>query len=113
MNQDLRGHRRWRAERERSMMQYLDELVDALGPEEKLVLMGHNGHLSKDASPLHFHPQRSTFWGLRSWLRTLGYQAFFKVTRSPMNMGSSVGGHLYRRFPGQVLSIWMLYGQGT
>jgi hypothetical protein len=28
-------------------------------------------------------------------------------------MGDSVGAHLHRRFPGQVLSIWMLYGQGS
>jgi erythromycin esterase-like protein len=113
MNQDPRGHRRWRAERERSMMQYLDAIVDGLGADERLVLMGHNGHLSKDASNLCFHPQRSTFWGLRSWLRALGYRVFFKLTRCPTNMGSSVGTHLCRRFPEQVLSIWMLYGQGT
>jgi hypothetical protein len=30
-----------------------------------------------------------------------------------MAMGDSVGMHLHRRFPGQVLCIWMLYGQGT
>jgi hypothetical protein len=26
--------------------------------------------------------------------------------------GGSIGGHVHKRFPGQVLSIWMLYGQG-
>ena len=113
MNQDRRGHGRWRAERERSLMRYLDEIVDALDPDERLVLLGHNGHLSKNASNLCFHPQQSTFWGLRSWLRSLGYRVFFKLTQGPTNMGDSVGTHLHERFPEQVSSIWMLYGQGT
>ena len=116
MNRDPRGHRLWWAERERSMMQYLDALVEALGAEERLILMGHNVHLSKDTSRLHFHPQQSRFWGWRSWLRALGYEAFSRLTRCPLDIGlqdGSVGSHLHERFPGQVLSIWMLYGQGT
>ena len=113
MNQDLRAHHRWRAEREQIMMQYLDQIVEALGGDEKLILLGHNGHLSKDTSRLRFHPQQSRFWGWRSWLRALGYGIFFKLTGYPAYMSDSVGAHLNRRFPGQVLSIWMLYGQGT
>ncbi len=116
MNQDLRGHRLWRTERERSMMRYVDTIVGALDPEEKLILMGHYGHLSKDGSHLYFRPQLSTFWGFRSWLRALGYEAFSRLTRYPMDAGlqdGSVGSHLHERFPGQVLSLWMLYGQGS
>jgi len=113
MNRNPRGHRLWRAERERLMMRYLDEIVGAPGADERLILMGHNGHLSKDASNLRFHPQQGRFWGLRSWLHALGYEAFFKLTGYPANMGDSVGAHLHRRFPGRVLSIWMLYGQGS
>jgi hypothetical protein len=116
MKQDPRGHRLWRAERERSMMQYLDAIVDALGRDGRLILMGHNIHLSKDASKLRWQPQRSTFWGWRSWLRALGYEAFSRLTRYPLDGGiqdGSVGSHMHQRFPGQVLSIWMLYGQGT
>ncbi len=116
MKQDPAGHRLWRAERERSMMQYLDAIVEALGHDGKLILMGHNVHLSKDASKLRSQPQRSRFWGWRSWLRALGYEAFSKLTRCPLDGGTrngSVGSHLHERFPGQVLSIWMLYGQGT
>jgi erythromycin esterase-like protein len=113
MNQDRRGHWLWRAQRERLIMQYLDEIVDALDHDDKLILLGHNGHLSKDASNLCFHPQPSAFWGLRSWLCALGYRLFFKLTRCSTAMASSVGTHLHTRFPGQVLSIWMLYGQGT
>ena len=112
-NQDPRGFRRWWAQREHFLMQSLDAIVDGLSGDEKLILLGHNVHLSKDAANLHFHPQFSSFWGLRSWLRAWGYRMFFKLAGWPTNMGDSVGAHLHRRFPGQVLSIWMLYGQGS
>jgi erythromycin esterase-like protein len=112
-NQDSRGSRRWWAQREHFLMQSLDAIVDGLGGDEKLILLGHSVHLSKDAANLHFHPQFSSFWGLRSWLRACGYRVFFKLAGWPTNMGDSVGAHLHRRFPGQVLSIWMLYGQGS
>jgi len=98
------------------MMQYLDEIVDSLDCDGRLILMGHNGHLSKDAANLRFHPQPSTFWGFGSWLRALGYKAFSRLTRCPLDIGTqdgSVGSHLHERFGAQVLSIWMLYGQGT
>ncbi len=94
-------------------MQSLDRLVDGLSGDEKLILMGHNVHLSKDAANLQFHPQFSNFWGFRSWLLAWGYRMFFKLAGWPTSMGDSVGAHLHRRFPGQVLSIWMLYGQGS
>jgi erythromycin esterase-like protein len=116
MTQDRHGHHVWRGRREHAMMQYLDAIVAALGDDGKLVLMGHNGHLAKDASGLRFRPQLSRFWGWRSWLRALGYEAFSRLTRCPLDIGTpegSVGSHLCERFPGQVLSIWMLYGQGT
>jgi len=112
-NQAPRGHQRWRVERERLMMKCLDAIVDALGPEDGLVLMGHYGHLSKDAAHLRWHPQISRFWGLRSWLGAWGYRMLLKLIGLPVEMGDSVGAHLHRRFPGQVLSIWMLYGQGS
>jgi len=112
-NQDPRGFRRWWAQREHFLMQSLDAIVAGLGRDEKLILLGHNVHLSKDAANLQFHPQFSSFWGLRSWLRAWGYRMFFKLAGWSTNMGDSVGAHLHRRFPGQVLSIWMLYGQGS
>jgi dienelactone hydrolase len=112
-NQDSRAFRRWWAQREHFLMRFLDAIVDGLSGAEKLILLGHNVHLSKEAANLHFHPQFSRFWGLRSWLRAWGYRIFFKLAGWPMNMGDSVGAHLHRRFPGQVLSLWMLYGQGS
>ena len=54
--------------------------------------------------------------GDASWLRALGYEAFSRLTRCPMDIGiqdGSVGSHLHKRFPEQILSIWMLYGRGT
>jgi erythromycin esterase-like protein len=111
--QDPAGHRLWRAGRERTMMEHMDDIVAALGPDDKVILLGHNGHLSKDASKLFFRPQRGVFWGCGSWFRALGYGAYEKATRRPLNMhGQSVGAHVHNRFPGQVLSIWMLYGRG-
>ncbi len=112
-NRDSRGFRRWWAQREHFLMRFLDAIVDGLSGDEKLILLGHNVHLSKEAANLHFHPQFSSFWGLRSWLRAWGYRIFFKLAGWPTNMGDSVGAHLHRRFPGQVLSVWMLYGQGS
>lgn len=112
-NQDPRGSRRWWAQREHFLMQSLDAIVDGLSGDEKLILLGHNVHLSKDAANLHFHPQFSNFWGFRSWLLAWGYRMFFKLAGWPTNMGDSVGAHVHQRFPGQVLSIWMLYGQGS
>ncbi len=94
-------------------MRFLDAIVDGLSGDDKLILLGHNVHLSKDAAHLHFHPQFSRFWGVLSWVRAWGYRMFFKLAGWPTSMGDSVGAHLHRRFPGQVLSVWMLYGQGS
>jgi erythromycin esterase-like protein len=94
-------------------MTHLDDLVDALAPDDKVILMAHNGHLSKDASNLYFRPQRNAFWGYGSWLRSLGYGIDERVRRRPLDMyGGSIGNHVHDRFGGQVLSIWMLYGRG-
>jgi erythromycin esterase-like protein len=105
--------RRWWAQREHFLMRFLDAIVDGLGGDEKLILLGHNVHLSKEAANLHFHPQFSRFWGLRSWLLAWGHRMFFKLAGWPTSMGDSAGAHLQRRFRGQVLSVWMLYGQGS
>jgi erythromycin esterase-like protein len=112
-NQDSGGNRRWWAQREHFLMQFLDAIVDGLSSDDKLILLGHDVHLSKDAANLHLHPQFSCFWGALSWLRAWGYKTFFTLAGWPTSMGDSVGAHLHRRFPGQVLSVWMLYGQGS
>jgi erythromycin esterase-like protein len=113
VNQDPRGARRWWAQREHFLMQSLDAIVDGLSGDDELILLGHNVHLSKDAATLDFHPQFSSFWGWRSWLGAWGYRMYLKLAGWPTNMGDSVGTHLQRRFPGQVLSVWMVYGQGS
>jgi hypothetical protein len=113
MKQDPRGHRLWRAERERAMMRYLDRIVDGLDADDKVILMGHNGHLSKDVANLFNHPQQSLFWGVRSWFRSLGYGMWAKIHRCPLDWhGGSVGTHLHQRFPGKVFTIWAFYGHG-
>lgn len=113
MRHDPRGHRLWRAERERLMMRYLDRTIDGLNDGEKVMLMGHNGHLSKDAAQLFARPQLSFFWGMRSWFRALGYSIWARIHGCPLSMHEgSVGMHLHQRFPGEVLVIWTLYGQG-
>jgi hypothetical protein len=107
------GHRLWRAERERSMMRYLDRIVDGLDTADRIMLIGHNGHLSKDAANLYNIPQQSLFWGVRSWFRTLGYGIWAKIYQCPLDLpGGSVGTHLHRRFSDDVFTIWAFYGQG-
>lgn len=111
--QDPSGHRLWRAEREKLMMQQMDDIEADNSPEAKYVLLGHNCHLSKDAGNLSNHPQRNAFWGYRSWLRSLAYALNERITKRPLDtFGGSIGSHVSNRFPGQVLAIWMLYGQG-
>lgn len=112
-DQDQSGHRIWRAEREKMMMEHLDAQVASCLPEDKFILLSHNGHLSKDARNVYSRPQRSTFWGYRSWLRYTAYRLNEIVTRRPLDLyGGSIGSHIHRRFPGQVFAIWMLYGEG-
>jgi len=113
MRCDPRGHRRWRAERERLMMRYLDRTIAGFNAGEKVMLMGHNGHFSKDATQLFARPQLSLFWGVRSWFRALAYCLWARFHQGPLNMHEgSVGMHLHQHFPGEVLAIWTLYGRG-
>ncbi len=77
------------ATREEAMLRRVEFVLAQLQPEDKLVLMGHNRHLSKDMG------------GLKS----LG--AMPGGNRVP-----TLGAALSRRFPGQVFSIWMLHERG-
>jgi len=79
------------------------------------MLQGRLASWVKPSWPGPGSPQLSRFWGLRSWFRALGYEAFSRLTHCPLNIGlyeGNMGTHLHARFPGQVLSIWMLYGRG-
>ncbi len=72
-------------EREKNIFRQMDELLEDLSGDDKIILIGHNMHLSKDYS--------------KSWLRS-----------APM--WPSIGTHMVRRFPGKIYSIWMLYDYG-
>lgn len=73
------------AERERCMMRVLDERLAELPPDEGVVLLGHDLHLSKDSTKLRY---------------------------GPAPMWTSIGTHMAQRFPGEVLGVWMLYDHG-
>lgn len=77
------------AAREEVMVRHVMNIWSQMTPDEKLVLMGHNRHLSKDAGSIH---TKGSSPGSRQWL--------------------SMGTLLHRLLPGQVFSIWMLHDQG-
>lgn len=72
-------------EREKTMFRQINELLDRLPPEEKIILMGHNLHLSKNYKSIRF---------------------------SGVNMWPSIGSHVNQKLQGKVYSIWMLYDHG-
>jgi erythromycin esterase-like protein len=78
------------AERERSMCRRMDWLVDQIGPTEKVVLCGHNEHVSKDERAL--------------WLGRAGDPEI----PPPLTLGH----YLNERYPGEVCSIWLLFDHG-
>ena len=67
------------------MFRQMDELLARLPSDEKIILMGHNLHLSKDYRTVRF---------------------------GQLQMWPSVGSHVHSRLPGEVYSIWMLYDHG-
>ncbi len=72
-------------ERERVIFRQMDELLEELGPDDKMILIGHNMHLSKD---------------------------YRKARMGSISMWPSLGTHMVRRLPGKIYSIWMLYDYG-
>jgi erythromycin esterase-like protein len=77
-------------EREKAMIRLMDELLAELPPTDKIILMGHNLHLSKDSENIRLGPVGSpapTLW-------------------------RSVGTHLNQKLPGEIYSVWMTYDHG-
>jgi erythromycin esterase-like protein len=72
-------------EREKTIFRQMDELLEDLNEDDKIILIGHNMHLSKD---------------------------YRKVWFGSASMWPSIGTHMVSRLPGQVYSIWMLYDYG-
>lgn len=71
--------------REQSMFRQMDEILEILPLDTKIILMGHNGHLSKDYK--NFHMGSTPMW-------------------------PSIGTHLNQKLPDEVYAIWMLYDHG-
>lgn len=72
--------------REEIMGRHLDEWLDELPRDEKVVLLGHNLHLCKRSTDI--------------WVEG------FRMDRK------TIGTHLAERFPGEVYCVWMLYDHG-
>jgi erythromycin esterase-like protein len=78
------------AAREKVMQRHVKFILSQMKPNDKLVLMGHNRHLSKES-------------GL---IKKVG-------SASPGGYhGPSLGTYINRLLPDQVFSIWLLHGQG-
>lgn len=78
------------AERERVMQRHVEFSLSHMKPNDKLVLMGHNRHLSKESGLIKKVGPASPG----------GYH------------GQSLGTYINRLLPEQVFSIWQLHGQG-
>lgn len=78
------------ADREKVMQRHVKFLLCHMKPNDKLVLMGHNRHLSKESGLIKKVGPASPG----------GYH------------GQSLGTYINRLLPEQVFSIWQLHGQG-
>lgn len=74
------------ARREESMQRQMDELLEQWGPEAKVILMGHDLHLSRESGKLEWEGR--TMW-------------------------PSIGTHLAHTRPGEVFAVWMLFERGV
>jgi len=72
-------------EREKAIFRQMDELLEDLEADDKIILIGHNMHLSKD---------------------------YREVWIGSASMYPSIGSYMVNRLPGKVYSIWMLYDHG-
>jgi erythromycin esterase-like protein len=76
--------------REEAMIQLMDGLLAELPADEKIILLGHNLHLSKDSENILLGPVGTP--APKLWL--------------------SLGTHLAQKLPGEIYSFWMTYDHG-
>jgi erythromycin esterase-like protein len=77
-------------EREQTMCRFMDDYLEELGPDEKIIFMGHNLHLCKKSQEITLGP-----------------------AGSPMpKMWKAIGTHLALDRPGEVFAVWMTYDHG-
>jgi hypothetical protein len=79
------------SQREETMFRQMDDVLDDLPRDEKIILLGGFMHLSKNSDALQFGAMDDPF-------------------ASPM--WPSIGDYLDKKLPGEVYSIWMLYDHG-
>lgn len=82
---DAAERRQGLVEREGAMMRSIDERLASLGPDEKVILLGHDLHLARASTEL-----------------TLGPDALW----------TTIGTHLATSRPREVYGIWMLFDHG-
>ena len=80
------------ARREEAMFRLFDAYVDALPADARIVLTGHNLHLSREWD--------GTWWSEPD-------------TELPIPLWPTIGAHVTDRFPDQVYAIWLVYDHGT
>lgn len=74
------------ARREENMQRQMDELLEQWGPEAKVILMGHDLHLSRESGRIEW--DGSTMW-------------------------PTIGTHLAHTRPGEVFAFWLLFESGV
>jgi erythromycin esterase-like protein len=77
-------------DREAAMTWLMDDILADLPSDAKVILMGHNLHLSKDSEEITIGP----------------------IGSPAPTMWVSVGTHLAERYPEEIYSMWMLYDHG-
>ncbi len=78
------------AQREQSMQRRVTHLLSRLGPDDRVVLVGHNRHLAKNSAAIKGEGGAPPGGGLVP----------------------SLGTYLHEGYPGQVFAIWMLWERG-
>jgi erythromycin esterase-like protein len=76
--------------REQRMARLMDEILADLPPGEKIILMGHNLHMSKNSEEIVLGP----------------------IGSAAPNLWTSIGTYVERKYPGDVYSVWMMYDHG-
>ncbi len=77
-------------DREKAMSERLDMILAELPPDARVILLGHNLHLNKESERIRLGPAES----------------------SAPTLWTTIGTVLNRRYPDQVLAIWMTYDRG-
>ena len=114
LTENPREHYKWMARREGVMFRHITEFISKQAVGERIIVLGHNYHLCKDFTQLRGGPTLSHTWGWCGQAKGFGYSLHALIHRYSLDCqwGCTMGTFLNRMFPEEVVSIWMLYGQG-